>query len=198
MKNIPLSELHEYSLNNELRTITSVQYENLKRDLIANGQSHPLLVTPEHEILGGNHRARAMKDLGWEFAKCDIVEFAQDPDGFYAIINGEANIMRHFKTLDEAKFVTAVRDNDPGYAMYNKEALLKYADVFQTDYHDIRFTEEFSSLAQLENIFSPIDTLPHSDDKPKKYEVVVVCANEVEQQEQYQKLVDLGYNCIKR
>lgn len=194
---IPLSELREYTHNRQLRSITTTAFSRLKEDLTKNGQIEPLLVTKDNEVLGGNHRFQAMKELGWGSAQCDMLEFGQDPDGWYVIRNGEANITRHYQSEDEAKFVISMKDNDPGYATYNKDKVIEFADRFHVDYHEIRLAEPAINLAQLEHIVAP-DPMTVGDERPRKYEIVVTCKDEVEQQEHYQKLVELGYSCTKK
>ena len=62
MQTRPLSSLHEWDKNP--RSISQAGFDRLKKQITQLGQYKPLIITPEGEILGGNMRYKAYKDLG--------------------------------------------------------------------------------------------------------------------------------------
>jgi ParB family chromosome partitioning protein len=59
-----LSELKEWDKNP--RSIKPKDFERLKKQITKLGQYKPILITPEGEVIGGNMRLKAYKDLGIE------------------------------------------------------------------------------------------------------------------------------------
>ena len=147
-----LSDLKEYEVNKEIRTITKVQYERLKKDLNNKGQIKNLLVTSDNIVIGGNHRLKAMKDLGWTDARIETIGFEKEPDGWVAIIHGEPQRMEFYKTKEAAMFAYSIKDNDNEYAVYNKEQLMTYADTYEMPYEEIHVAiDTLPSFAQVVN-----------------------------------------------
>mgnify|MGYP001561091323 CR=1 FL=1 len=147
-----LSDLKEYEVNKDIRTITKSQYERLKKDLNTKGQIKNLLVTSDNIVIGGNHRVKAMKDLGWTDARVETIGFEQEPDGWVAIIHGEPQRMEFYKTKEAAMFAYSIKDNDNEYAVYNKEQLMIYADTYEMPYEEIHVAiDTLPSFAQVVN-----------------------------------------------
>lgn len=67
-----LSELHEWDKNP--RSITKDGFERLKKQIKKLGQYKPLLITPDGEVLGGNMRLKAYRELGIGDIWVSIVE----------------------------------------------------------------------------------------------------------------------------
>ncbi len=157
MEDINLNNLVEYQLNNELRKISKAKFEKLKKDLTKDGQLSPLLVLKDEKngkeiIIDGNHRYKAMIELGWPFARCERLVFNMEGEGYYATIAGVPQRTQFFKTIDEGIFHYATKRNHPGYATYNTERLMEYADLFKIPYSEIDvITDELPSFAQIVN-----------------------------------------------
>lgn len=194
-----IANLHEYEENSKVRTITKEAYDQLKMDLLKDGQLDNLLVTTNNIVLGGNHRLKAMRDLGFSKANCDIIDFQHEPEGWYAILNGEPQRTHFHPSRESAMFYYSIKDNN-GYATYNKEALLTYVDMYSIPYEDVRVyyadpvtLEKIEEQVKMENIEKT-----ELEDKEKKYTLIIQLNNEIEQQEHYQKLVEMGYIVIKK
>ena len=67
-----LSDLHEWKDNP--RSITTSGFERLKKQIHKLGQYKPLLITPDGEVLGGNMRLKAYRDLGINDVWVSVVE----------------------------------------------------------------------------------------------------------------------------
>lgn len=63
-----------YSWDKNPRAIKKDKFEELKKRIQKHGQFKPLIITPEGEVLGGNMRLRAYKDLGIEDVWVSVVE----------------------------------------------------------------------------------------------------------------------------
>lgn len=61
---LPISSL--YLWDNNPRKISDEKMSLLKKYLSKYGLLSPLKVTPDGEVLGGNHRLKAIKELGWD------------------------------------------------------------------------------------------------------------------------------------
>lgn len=77
-KFLKLSDLRNWDKNP--RAIKKEDFERLKKQIKELGQYKPLLVTPDGEVLGGNMRLRAYKELGIEDVWVSIVEPKTDAD----------------------------------------------------------------------------------------------------------------------
>lgn len=140
-----LTELREWSQNP--RSITKDGFERLKKQITKLGQYKPLLITPDGEVLGGNMRLKAYRELGIN-------------DIWVSVIN----------TKDEAeKLEYALSDNDrAGY--YDDDSLAnlisQYPDFKWEDYAvDLK---EPINLQDLLDQFTPIeeDEAPEVSDEP--------------------------------
>jgi DNA modification methylase len=68
----PISELKEWKDNP--RNISKKDFERLKGQIQKLGQYKPLLITPEGEVIGGNMRIKAYRELGIKDIWVSIVE----------------------------------------------------------------------------------------------------------------------------
>lgn len=67
-------KIHELRLwDKNPRTINKEEYESLKRKIQRWGQFKPLLITEDGEVIGGNMRLRAYRELGIEDIWVSIV-----------------------------------------------------------------------------------------------------------------------------
>ena len=142
MEFIKLSELKEYELNKEIRTISAPAYKRLKESLTKYGQIKALLVTDKNMVIGGNHRLKAMNELGWQEAKCERISFMKEFEGYVAVLRGEAIRTHFYKTEEAGLFDYSIRDNEDTYATYNKEKLMMYADTYNVGYEEIHVNVE--------------------------------------------------------
>src|SRR3990167_8611591 len=68
----PIIKLQEWDKNP--RSISKDGYERLKKQIQKLGQYKPLLITPDGEVLGGNMRLKAYRELGMDNIWVSIVE----------------------------------------------------------------------------------------------------------------------------
>ena len=91
--------------------------QELKRDILANGLLNPLLVTIKDgrtTIHPGKCRARALLELGWEYAPAVVVDFSRvvdstsldktcvfldDPDHVASLFTGDCAVEMSYKGL---------------------------------------------------------------------------------------------------
>jgi len=132
-----LEELKEYDVNDKIRTISHTGFDRLKSDLTRDGQLDNLLIMPDGTVLGGNHRLKAMKELGWETAKCDVVDFVEEDEGWIAVLNGEPLRSHFHKTKEAAMLYYSIKDNN-GYAVYNQGELMNFVSQFDINLDEVR------------------------------------------------------------
>lgn len=92
------------------RDVEAKDFERLKKQ-IELGEHSPLLVTVEGEVLGGNTRLRAYKELGKKTAKVVIVEIVETSDGVHIVLDGKKS-ERTFDSVMQAKIELALSHND--------------------------------------------------------------------------------------
>jgi DNA modification methylase len=68
----PITELHNWEKNP--RSISKSAFEQLKKHIIDHGQMQPLVITPDGEVLGGNMRLRAYRELNINNVWVEVVE----------------------------------------------------------------------------------------------------------------------------
>lgn len=92
------------------RDVEAHDLERLKTQLTL-GEHSTLLVTTEGEVLGGNTRLRAYKEIGKKEAKVVVVEIVQSSDGVAIVVDGKQS-ERVFDTVNQAKIELALSHND--------------------------------------------------------------------------------------
>lgn len=92
------------------RDVEAKDFERLKQQLEL-GEHSTLLVTTEGEVLGGNTRLRAYKELGKKTAKVVVVEIIERGEDVYILIDGKES-ERVFDSVGQAKLELALSHND--------------------------------------------------------------------------------------
>ena len=67
-----ISKLHEWDKNP--RGIKKKDFDRLKKQIQKLGQYKPLIITPDGEVLGGNMRLKAYRDLGMDDLWVSVVK----------------------------------------------------------------------------------------------------------------------------
>lgn len=75
---VDISVLKNYEKNP--RSIKKDDFERLKKHITDHGQMQPLVVTPDNEVLGGNMRLRAYRELGISGVWVEVVEPKDEAD----------------------------------------------------------------------------------------------------------------------
>lgn len=92
------------------RDVEAKDFERLKQQLEL-GEHSTLLVTTEGEVLGGNTRLRAYKELGKKTAKVVVVEIVEKGEEVYILVDGKQS-ERVFDSVGQAKLELALSHND--------------------------------------------------------------------------------------
>jgi DNA modification methylase len=140
----PISKLRNWEKNP--RGIKEKDFERLKRQIVRLGQYKPLLITSDGEVLGGNMRLRAYKDLGMTEAWVSVVE----------------------PKTEAEKLEYALSDNDRvGYYEDDKlaELLIQYKGEIDLGSYSVDLGRT-TDLQTLLDQFSPVieDEVPEVDD----------------------------------
>lgn len=112
MQEVSLSLLKGWSQNP--RNISQEGLDKLDAQL-SLGQFKPLLVTPEDNhyiVLGGNMRLKALTSRGEESVNVIVIEFVNENDVWYSIIDGKRVTERSFPTKLDAMMEYSLADND--------------------------------------------------------------------------------------
>lgn len=99
-----------YLFKDNPRDIEAHDFNRLKEQ-IKLGEHSPLLITSEGEVLGGNTRLRAYKELGKKEAKVVVVEIVETSKGVSILVDGLKS-EREFSTTAQAKLELALSHND--------------------------------------------------------------------------------------
>lgn len=99
-----------YLFKDNYKDVEASDFDRLKEQ-IKLGEHSPLLITTEGEVLGGNTRLRAYKELGKKTAKVVVVEIVNSSKGVYIVVDGKKS-ERIFDTVNQAKVELALSHND--------------------------------------------------------------------------------------
>jgi hypothetical protein len=151
-----------YLFKDNPRDVEAKDFERLKKQ-IELGEHSPLLVTVEGEVLGGNTRLRAYKELGKDTAKVVIAEIVETSEGVHIVIDGRKSI-RTFDTVMQAKIELALSHNDA--IGTNNE--LKLAELMTV--HNVP-TELYSVATKITPVADIINNLSPSEDEDASKEL---------------------------
>ena len=147
------------------RSISSEDFTRLKDQIKKLGEYKPLIITPTGTVLGGNMRLKAYRELGFKKVWVSIV---------------------HAET--EAEKVR--------YALSDNDSAGTYIALLSTD--DLNsYKVNMGEPIDLGELLKELEDKSEDDSMKYKsqFQVVVECESESEQQEAYEKLQELGYNC---
>lgn len=164
-----------YNWDKNPRAISSDEFEKLKWKIKKYGQFKPLVITPEGEILGGNMRYRAYKDMNITKVWVSIVTPKDDTE----------------------KLEISLADNESaGYYVKDELAELIELNDIDRDLFKLNLDEGNSATEFMKDYDeSGADPAEKDLDYKQEFQVVVECADEADQELAYQKLVSLGYKC---
>jgi hypothetical protein len=144
------------------RDVEAKDFERLKKQLEL-GEHSTLLVTVEGEVLGGNTRLRAYKELGKKTAKVVIVEIVETSDGVHIVLDGKKS-ERTFDSVMQAKIELALSHNDS--IGTNNE--LKLAELMTV--HNVP-TELYSVATKITPVADILNNLSPSEDEDASKEL---------------------------
>jgi DNA modification methylase len=142
----PITELRNWTKNP--RGIKDKDFGRLKDQIKKLGQYKPLLITPDGEVLGGNMRLRAYRDLGISDVWVSVVE----------------------PKTEAEKLEYALSDNDRvGY--YEDDKLAELISQYKDEIDLGKYSVDLGKTTDLQTLldqFSPVveDDVPEVDDTP--------------------------------
>lgn len=152
------------------RQIRDEKFERLKKsitDFPEMMQLRPIIVDSDNVVLGGNMRLRAIRALGMK----DL------PDGW---------VKRADELTPEQRREFIIKDNNP-FGEYDWDAIAnEWSDLPLADWGlDVPGVED-ESIPDLTDLSDSLESL---------FKIEVSCVNEAEQEETYNKLTEMGYQC---
>jgi ParB-like chromosome segregation protein Spo0J len=176
IKTVRLDELHNDPANVRLHDKRNLQ--SIIASLKEFGQVEPLVVQQgTRKVIGGNGRLEAMRELGWQ--ECGIVEFELD----------------HLKAT--ALGITLNRTAE--LASWDDDALIKQLKALEEEGYSIEAAgfdqKEFDALCKKADKEDDEDKEPEGEDYQSKFDIVVECKSENEQQELFEELSGRGLKC---
>lgn len=154
------------------RNIKLEDFNRLKKQIKRLGIYKPLLINSDNVVLGGNMRLKAYRDLGIEEVEVNVVDAAT-----------EAKMLEY-----------AISDNDR--AGYWEEAdLTELLNQLQAEINLADYKVDLANATQLTELLEKEIAEIKALEYQSQYQVVVDVENEIEQQEVYEKLIEMGLNC---
>lgn len=185
IEKVKLSDLNSPSWNP--RYITDEDFRKLKNSLETFGYVDPIIVNKHNmNIVGGNQRYQALKKLGYK--EIDVI-FIDEPN------------------LDKEKALNISLNKISGDWDTEKlntlleEIELSEVDVSLTGFDDFEIME-MSLLNEFNQInfddLNENDLAKDVDKQDKVYEIIIKCLDDNDQNNIYNKLKKMGYNCSKK
>lgn len=172
----PITDLHEWKDNP--RSITKSGFERLKKQIQKLGQYKPLLITSDGEVLGGNMRLKAYRELGITDVWVSVVEPKDDNEKLeYALSDNDragfydddllANLVPNYD-IDwsayavDLKEPTNIKDlldqfievqEDEAPEVSNEPAISQLGEVYQLGRHRLMCGDS-TSIEQVEQLMN--------------------------------------------
>lgn len=188
-----LSELHENP--NNRRNVDKKNYQRLL-DQMRMGDHSIFLITEDGMVVDGNHRLKAAKESGWTEVDCKVLSFEHDPSqGYYALIDGQVVkdnevIPYYYPTIEAGITAYALsRNSQVGY--YNDEILNAHGDL---GIEWEMFTLDINPPQDLEEIIKKMS----QEDRKKKLALIIPCDDEVQLEQRFSQITDLGIPVKKK
>lgn len=141
-----------YLYKDNPRDVDGKDFERLKKQLEL-GEHSPILVTTEGEVLGGNTRLRAYKELGKKEAKVTVVEIVETSEGVHIVIDGKKSV-RTFDTVNQAKIELALSHND-AIGTNNEAKLAELMTIHNVDTEIYSVSTQIVPVSDIVNRVSP-------------------------------------------
>jgi ParB-like chromosome segregation protein Spo0J len=138
--------------NQNPREITPKRYKSLKKYIKKYGLLSPLKVTPNGEVLGGNHRLKVINELGWKRVWCFEVNPKTEDEKLEIAL------------IDNQEFATYVLDK-------LEELIIKTQDLELDDFSVAIDHLELQNIAENDIDFTDIDG---NQNREKKFKNMTV------------------------
>ncbi len=179
------------------RILTDKGREMLLHDMLL-GDHSSFLITPDGMIIDGNNRWMLRHEAGWmhKDVHCRILTFAEDQDGFYAIIDGEV-----VKENEVIPFhYVSVEALYKAYSFSrNSESAYDDPDYIANNFHKWQLDEDKVQV----HFFPPAsiaETLKQMEkrEKAKKYQIIIPCVDEKDMDTKYNQVMRLGIQAKRK
>jgi hypothetical protein len=154
----PIGRLSNWDKNP--RSIRKADFERLKRQIKKHGQFKPVIVTPDGEVIGGNMRLRAYRDLGIADVWVSVVD-PKDEAEKVGIALADNDRAGYYEEQAVAELLCSIPDLDLedyhfdlGKTVSAKDLLGQFAPVEEDDF-DVEgaLPEEGEAVSQLGDIY---------------------------------------------
>lgn len=116
---VDISTLHQWENNPKDDSQEGLERLDYQLEL---GQYKPLIAMNDGTVLGGNQRHKRMIVKGTNPVWISRVDFKQDNDTFYAVVNGVEIKDKRYKSIEDGMMAYALSDNEQA-APYNFDKL---------------------------------------------------------------------------
>jgi ParB-like chromosome segregation protein Spo0J len=170
---LPITDIHQWQDNP--RNISINDFERLKEQIIRLGLYERLVVNEDGIVLSGNTRLKALKELGYTEINVTVVEAKTKSEMLeYALSAND-----HIGVYDDSKL----------------KELLSVIPTFELNLYKV----DLNIGQLLESVINSNNEEDINNEKnieiKREYEVVITAIDEKEQQQIYESLKTVGYNC---
>ena len=103
---LPVSQLSQHPQNEEIYSISNI--DDLEKSISSLGLLEGLVIDEKNQVISGNRRFVAVKNLGWENVECKKVEIPKDEVLQYIIHHNKQRVKTCREILNEAKVLMKV------------------------------------------------------------------------------------------
>lgn len=186
-------KIEELSENpNNLKDQNDDGFDRLVRQM-KMGDHSTFLITPAGMVIDGNHRLKAAKEAGWTEVQCRVLSYEKTDDGYSAVIddipvrNSDGGVPFYYDS-PEAMYLAYALSRNGSAAYYSED---KFANSLLPETLDLTlFDANFFPPKSIEDTLKQIES-------NKKFNLIINCADEAEQEAKYNDLVEKGYK-VKR
>ena len=173
LETVDISDISQDPAN--VRKHSERNLEAIAASLRAFGQQKPIVVDKRGVILAGNGTYEAAKRIGWDKIKITRTDLSGTLATAYAIADN--------RTAELAEW------DDTALAEQLRSLQSEEFDLANVGYTDDELNQMINSAAE--------SLLPPSEEKQfgGDYAVIVTCKDEADQEQAYDELTKLGYNC---
>lgn len=181
-----LDQIKPYPGNAKIHT--PEQIEALKKSLTEFGYNQPIMVDGSGVIITGHGRFEAMKASGWTQASVIVSDMSESQAKAFRIADNKLAETGHDETM-LAREVQSIAELYPDLVQVitidqsELDALLSY------DLTDIDTDIDNTPTAR------PDSVIDRSDKFQPTYQVVIRCKDEAQQEEAYNAVTDMGFEC---
>jgi len=184
-----LDNLHNWELNP--REISDQGKERLKKQVQSLGQYKPLLVTKDGTVIGGNMRLKVYNELEKQDIWVSIIEIKEKEEKYKVFIDNEEQ-EKTFDSEKQAMLEYSLSDNDRA-GFYVEDLTISLSKELNIDLE--MYSIDIANPKLISDLEKKIEENQDEMNFKALYQVVIEAENEIEQEEIYEKINNLGYKC---